>query len=95
MAPVRNAGAVFDAPTAPAASTVSVKLVVPDSGGVPSSVAVTVILTVAGASVAPGVPEKVRELAVNFSQAGRLPPSVGAAEYVSVWFSASTAAGTA
>ena len=95
MAPVRNAGAVFDAPTAPpASSTVSVKLVEADSGGVPSSVTVTVMSTVAGASSASGVPEKVRVPAAKPSQSGRSPPSVGAAAYVRPSSSGSVAAGT-
>ena len=73
--------------------TVSAKLVAPDSGGTPASVTVTVMSIAAGASSAPGVPENVRVPAAKLSQSGRLPPSVGTAAYVRVWFSASTAAG--
>ena len=60
-------------------STVSVKVVVADIGGLPSSVAVTVTECSAGASASPGVPENVRVAALKASQPGSAPPSASVA----------------
>ena len=59
----------------PSSATVSVKVVVTDIGGIPSSLAVTVTESSAGASAARGVPENVRVKVLKASQPGSVPPS--------------------
>ena len=60
-------------------STVSVKVADADSGGSPSSVAVTRMASVSGVSGSKGVPLKVRVAALKLSHPGRALPSASVA----------------